>query len=264
MDYKTIIYHKKDQIAHITLNRPEVANVINTEMAVELREACHRINQGEDVKVVIISGAGKAFCAGEDLSQISGAVLSELTSPAELREFTQRYNVAAAVAGIGCPVIAAINGDALGAGLVLALSCDLRFASQKSSFGVPDIERGYFLASGITQWLPRIVGRGKAMEMVLTAELLDASEAQRIGLVHRVVEPDEVILQAEKLAIETVSKAPIALRYAKEAIHKGLDLTLDQGLRLECDLYMLLQTTQDRIEGVKAFLEKRHPQFKGE
>jgi enoyl-CoA hydratase len=116
------------------------------------------------------------------------------------------YNVAAAVAGIGCPVIAAINGDALGAGLALALSCDLRFAVQKSSFGVPDIERGYFLASGITQWLPRIVGRGKAMEMILTAELLDASEAQRIGLVHRVVEPDEVIPQAEKLATEIVSK----------------------------------------------------------
>jgi enoyl-CoA hydratase len=264
MDYNTIIYHKKDQIAHITLDRPEVANAINTEMAVELRGACQRINQEEDVKVVIISGAGKAFCAGEDLSQISGAVLSELTSPTELREFTQRYNVATMVAGIGCPVIAAINGDALGAGLALALSCDLRFASLQSSFGVPDIERGYFLASGITQWLPRIVGRGKAMEMVLTAELLDAQEAQRIGLVHRVVEPDEVIPQAEKLATEIVSKAPIALRYAKEAIHKGMDLTLEQGLRLECDLYMLLQTTQDRIEGVKAFLEKRHPQFKGE
>jgi len=264
MDYNTIIYHKKDQIAHITLNRPEVANAINTEMAVELREACHRVNQEEDIRVVIISGAGKAFCAGEDLSQFSSVVLSESPSSIELKEFTQRYNVATIVAGIECPVIAAINGDALGAGLALALSCDLRIASQKSFLGVPDIERGYFLASGITQWLPRIVGRSKALEMLLTAEPIEAQEAHRIGLVHQVVEHGEVILQAERLAREIASRAPIALRYAKEAIHKGLDLTLEQGLRLECDLYMLLQTTQDRIEGVKAFLEKRQPQFKGE
>jgi len=264
VSYEAIVYNKREQISYITLNRPKAANAINIQMAVELEEVCHQINQ-EDIKVVVISGAGgKAFCSGEDLSQFSSTVLGESPSLAALKEFTLHYNVAKMVAGVECPVVAAINGDAFGAGLALALSCDLRIASAQALFGIPDLARGYLLASGITQWLPRIVGRGKAMELILTAESIDAREAHRIGLVHRVVPQQEVISEAEKLAKEIVSKAPIALQYAKEAVNKGLDLTLEQGLRLECDLYMILQTTQDRIEGVKAFREKRQPFFKGE
>jgi methylglutaconyl-CoA hydratase len=264
VNYEAIAYNKRDQISYITLNRPEAANAINIQMAVEVEEVCHQINQ-EDTRVVVISGAGgKAFCSGEDLSQFSSAVLGEPPSLAALKEFTLHYNVAKMVAGIERPVVAAINGDAFGAGLALALSCDLRIASAQALFGVPDLARGYLLASGITQWLPRIVGRGKAMELILTAEPIDASEALRIGLVHRVVPHREVISEAEKLAQEIASKAPIALRYAKEAVNKGLDLPLEQGLRLEADLYMILQTTQDRLEGVKAFREKRQPFFKGE
>lgn len=265
MSYEAITYQKKDQVCYITLNRPEVANAINIQMAVELSEVCCRINQDEDTRAVVISGAGnKDFCSGEDLSQFSQAVLSESPSLTELKEFTLRYNIAAMVAGIECPVIAAINGDALGAGLALALSCDLRITSDSAVFGVPDIARGYLLANGITQWLPRIVGRSKALELILTAEPIDAKEAERIGLVHRLVQHDEVLSQAEKLAHEIASRAPIALRYAKEVVNKGLDLTLEQGLRLECDLYMILQTTQDRIEGVESFREKRQPHFRGE
>ncbi|HJX69633.1 MAG TPA: enoyl-CoA hydratase-related protein [Dehalococcoidia bacterium] len=265
MSCEAITYQKKGQIGYITLNRPEMANAINTQMAVEIGNVCRQINQEEDIRVVVISGAGgKAFCSGEDLSQFSSAVLGESSSLSELKEFTLRCNVSAMVAGIECPIIAAINGDALGAGLALALSCDLRIASDRSLFGIPDVGRGYLLASGITQWLPRIVGRGKAMELILTAEPINAQEAYRVGLVHRVVQHDEVLSQAEKLANEIASRAPLALRYAKEVVSKGLDLTLEQGLRLECDLYMLLQTTQDRIEGVKAFREKRQPLFKGE
>lgn len=264
MIYEAITYNKRDQISYITLNRPEAANAINIQMAVELEEVCHQVNQ-EDARVVVISGAGgKAFCSGEDLSQFSGTVLAESPSLDALKEFTPHYNVAKMVAGIECPVVAAINGDAFGAGLALALSCDLRIASAQALLGVPDLARGYLLASGITQWLPRIVGRGKAMELILTAEPIDASEALRIGLVHRVVPQREIISEAEKLAKEIASKAPIALRYAKEAVNKGLDLTLEQGLRLEADLYMILQTTRDRIEGIKAFREKRQPFFKGE
>ena len=216
-------------------------------------------------RAIVISGAGnKAFCSGEDLGQFSSTILSESSSLTELKGFTLRYNVASMVAGIGCPVIAAINGNAFGAGLALTLSCDLRIASDKSLFGVSDIARGYLMASGITQWLPRIVGKGKATELILTAKLIEAQEAHRIGLVHRVVPHQEVFPEVEKLAREIASKAPIALRYAKETVNKGLDLTLEQGLRLECDLYMLLHTTRDRIEGVKAFLEKRQPHFRGE
>ena len=263
MSYEAIVYNKRNQISYITLNRPEAVNAINIQMAVELEEVCHQINQ-EDTRVVVISGAGgKAFCSGEDLSQFSSTVLGESPSLAALKEFTLHYNVAKMVAGIECPVVVAINGDAFGAGLALALSCDLRIASAQALFGVPDLAHGYLLASSITQWLPRIVGKGKAMELILTAEPIDAREAHRIGLVHRVVPHQEVISETEKLAKDLASKAPIALRYAKEAVNKGLDLTLEQGLRLECDLYMILQTTQDRIEGVRAFREKRQPFFEG-
>lgn len=265
MSYRAIMYQKKDQVSYITLNRPEVANAINTQMAVEVGEVCQRINQDEDTRVVIISGAGDAaFCSGEDLAQFSDTVRSESPSSTELKEFTLRYNVAAMVAGIECPVIAAINGDAFGGGLALALSCDLRIASEKALFGIPDIARGYLLASGITQFLPRVVGRGKAIELILTAEPINTREAHRIGLVHRVAKHSDVLLEAGNLAKGIASGAPLALRYAKEAVNKGLDLTLEQGLRLECDLYMILQTTQDRVEGIKAFRKKRQPLFRGE
>ena len=265
MSYKAIVYDKRDGIVHVTLNRPEAGNAIDLQMAIEVEEVCQRINQDKDSAAVLISGAGeKAFCSGEDLKQFSAAFFGDSPSLAALKEFGLRYNLAAMVAAIECPVVAAINGDALGAGLALALSCDLRITSDQALFGVPDLRRGYFLASGITQWLPRIVGRGKAMELMLTGETIDARQAQRIGLVHQIVPQQEVLSEAEKVAKEMARKAPLALRYAKEAVSKGLDLTLEQGLRLECDLYMILQTTSDRTEGIKAFREKRQPLFKAE
>jgi len=265
MSYKAVVYDKRDYVSYITLNRPEAANAIDIQMAVELEEVCQRITRDQDTRVVIISGAGgKDFCSGEDLGQFSGAILGDPPSLSALKEFTLRYNVAAMVAAIQCPVVAAVNGNAFGAGLALALACDLRIASEEASFAVPDLSRGYLTASGITQWLPRIVGRGKTMEIILTAQPIDAREAHRIGLVHRLVPPREVLPEAEKLAREIASRAPVAMRYAKEAVNKGMDLTLEQGLRLECDLYMILQTTQDRIEGIKAFREKKQPRFKGE
>ncbi|MFC1925170.1 enoyl-CoA hydratase/isomerase family protein [Chloroflexota bacterium] len=265
MSYQSISYQKRDSIGYITLNRPEVSNAISTQMAMELEAVCGQINQDEDIRVVVVSGAGdEAFCSGEDLSQFSSAVHGESSSLAELKEFTLRYNIAAMIGGIECPVVAAINGNASGAGLALALSCDLRLASDRSVFVIPDVARGHLMANGITQWLPRIIGRGKAMELILTAQPLDAHEAYRIGLVHRVIPHQDVFTEAEKLAGEIATKAPIALRYTKEVVNKGLDLTLEQGLRLECDLYMVLQTTQDRTEGIEAFREKRQPLFRGE
>ena len=168
------------------------------------------------------------------------------------------------VAGIEKPVIAAINGDALGQGLELALACDIRIASQKAHFGFPDVALGLIPSDGGTQRLPRIIGRGKALELILTAEIINAAEALEIGLVTKVVPAESLIAEVDALAKAIAGKAPISLRYIKEAINKGLDLTMEQGLRLEADLYFLLHTTGDRTEGIKAFQQKRPPEFKGQ
>lgn len=265
MSLQAISYQKRDHIGYITLNRPEVANAISIQMAKELDGVCKQVNEDEDARAVIISGSGEeSFCCGEDLNQICSSASDEYPSISELKDFTLHYNLGEMIAGIRCPVIAAINGDASGTGLALAMSSDLRIASDRALFSIPDVARGYLLANGITQWLPRIVGRGKAMELILTAEPIDAGEAKRIGLVHRVVPHQEVSSEADKLARKITTGAPIALKYAKEVINKGMDLTLEQGLRMECDLYMVLQTTRDRTEGITAFREKRQPLFRGE
>ena len=244
MTYSTIIYTVKDHVATVTLNRPQAGNNLNLELAQELAEVCRLINQDEAVYVAIISGAGdKAFCKGSQPEKSA-------------------YKTAAAIAAIEKPVIAAINGDALGMGLELALSCDIRLASDKAKFGFPEVAKGLIPADGGTQRLPRVVGRGKALEMILTAGTITAKEALEIGLVSRIVPGRELMPEAEALARDVAAKGPIALKFIKEAVNKGLDLTLEQGLRLEGDLYFLLHTTKDRTEGIKAFLEKRPPKFK--
>jgi len=241
MAYSTIIYAVKDHVAAITLNR------LNLEMAQELAEVCRLINQDKAIYAVTVTGSGDAFCSFGD------------AEPGDLPP----CHPAAAIAGIEKPVIAAINGDALGPGLELALSCDIRLASDKARFGFPGVARGLIPTEGGTQRLPRIVGRGKALEMILTAGTINAGEALEIGLVSRIVPRKELIAEAEALAKDIAGKGPIALRFIKEAVNKGLDLTLKQGLRLEADLYFLLHTTEDRTEGITAFLEKRKPKFKG-
>ena len=248
MSNTTVIYTKKDHIAHITLNRPEANNIINQELARELEGVCRQINQDDDIYVAIITGAGdRAFCGGSELEHVSA-----------------RYSVATAIASMNQPVIAAINGDALGQGLELALSCDIRLASHQARFGFPQVALGLIPTDGGTQRLPRLVGKSKAMELILTAETISAEEAFEIGLVNKIVTKENLASEAEALAKTLASKAPIALRYIKEAVNKGLDLTLEQGLHLEADLYSLLHTTADRTEGIKAFLQKRPPRFKGQ
>ena len=247
MPYSTVIYTKKDHVADITLNRPEAGNIINQQLAQELEDVCRQINQDEDIYVVILTGAGdKAFSKGSQLEK-SGTV----------------YSAATAIASIEKPVIAAINGDALGQGLELALSCDIRLSSDKAKFGFPQVAQGLIPFDGGTQRLPRIVGKGKALELILTAETITAQEALEIGLVSKVVDGANLAAEAEALAKTIAAKGPIALRFIKEAVNKGLDLTLEQGLRLEADLYFLIHTTADRTEGITAFLEKRPPKFKG-
>ncbi len=244
MSYSTIIYDKRQNIAVITLNRPAADNVINQQLVQEMAEVCREVSEDDEVRVVIVNGAGDVFCGGSELSVPSG--------------------VASAIAGLEKPVIAAINGDALGQGLELALACDIRLAVRVARLGFPQVVSGFPMMDGGTQRLARIVGRGKALEMLFTGETVTSEEAHSIGLVSKVVERETLVSETETLAADLAGKAPIALRYAKEAINKGLDMTLEQGLRLEADLYFLLHTTDDRTEGIRAFQEKRPPDFKGQ
>lgn len=256
MSYTALIHERRSHIHFLTLNRPEHGNSLTQEMAAEFEEACRSIAADDGARAVVITGAGAQFSTGYDLE--FGEQVPDDTEP------LLRLSPAVSVTQIECPVIAAINGDALGAGLALALACDLRIASETSRFAVPDVSQGCLFGSGITQFLPRIVGKAKALEMALTAQSLEVQEALRIGLVHQVVASGEAFATAEKMAEDFANRAPLAMRYVKEALNKGMDLTLPQALRLECDLYMILHTTQDRVEGITAFRTKRPPVFKGE
>jgi enoyl-CoA hydratase len=258
--YSSIIFQKKNHIARIIMNKPSEGNIITGQMGQEIEEACKQINGDEDVYVVIITGAGDVFSKGSELEK---SFQSELKHYRRDSDIGTQISIIPQIAAIEKPVIAALNGDAIGQGLELALACDLRIASDKAHFGFPDVGMGVIPTDGGTQLLPRIIGKGKALELILTADIIDAKEALEIGLVTEVVPVEKLTAEVDTLAKSIASKAPIALRYIKEAVGKGLDMTLAQGLRLEADLYFLLHTTTDRTEGVKAFLQKRPPEFKG-
>jgi enoyl-CoA hydratase/carnithine racemase len=245
MPENAVLLTKQGHIATITLNRPADGNAITLETARVLEAACSRIKDDDNIYVVVLTGAGSVFCSGGEEG------LNETCRPAEV------------VAAIDRPVIAAINGDALGLGLEIALSADIRITSDKARFSLPEVAGGRLPADGGTQRLPRIIGRGKALEILLTAESISAKEALEIGLVSQVLPSVELGGDALKLAETISAKGPIALRYLKEAIIKGMDMTLEQGLRLEADLYFLLHTTADRTEGIKSYLEKRKPDYQG-
>jgi enoyl-CoA hydratase/carnithine racemase len=242
MTFQTIRYEKRGHIGALILDRPAAGNSLDAVMAGEIAGACALIDPDNDIYVVTLAGSGEAFCRGGEAGT----------------------HVTAAVAAIDRPVIAVINGDALGAGLELALAADIRIAAAGARLGLPQVLDGRIPADGGTQRLPRIVGRGRALEMLLTGGPVTAAEALDMGLVSRVVPAEKLDEEARELAEAIAAKGPLALRYLKEAILKGLDMTLEQGLRLEADLYFLLHTTSDRTEGITAFRDKRDPEFKGE
>ena len=260
MAYEAIRYELADGIATITLNRPAVHNAMNERMREELTACFAELARSEDARVIVVTGTGeRAFSAGADIREFVAPQV-----PVRFRDGRRRVDFRAAMDRCPQPIIAAIRGFALGGGLELALACDIRIAGEDSQLGLTEVNLAIIPGGGGTQRLPRLVGRGKALEMILTGARIDAREALRIGLVERVVPATEVLSSAQALARTLAEKAPVALRYAKEAVVKGLGLPLEDGLRLENDLATLLRTTDDRIEGAKAFLEKRKPRFTGQ
>ena len=260
MAYEAIRYELADGIATITLNRPAVHNAMNERMREELTACFGELVRSEEARVVVVTGTGeRAFSAGADIREFVAPQV-----PVRFRDGRRRVDFRAAMDRCPQPIIAAIRGFALGGGLELALACDIRIAGEDSQLGLTEVNLAIIPGGGGTQRLPRLVGRGKALEMILTGARIDAREALRIGLVERVVPATDVLSSAQALARALAEKAPVALRYAKEAVVKGLGLPLEDGLRLENDLATLLRTTDDRIEGAKAFLEKRKPRFTGQ
>ena len=260
MTYEAIRYELTDGIATITLNRPNVHNAMNERMREELTACFGEIAQGGDARVVVVTGAGdRAFSAGADIREFVAPQV-----PVKFRDARRRVDFRAAMDRCGQPIIAAIRGFALGGGLELALACDIRIASEDSQLGLTEVNLAIIPGGGGTQRLPRLVGRGKALEMILTGARMSADEALRIGLVERVVPVALLIPAALALARAMADKAPIALRYAKEAVVSGLQMSLADGLRLENDLSTLLRTTEDRVEGARAFVEKRKPKWSGQ
>ena len=260
MAYEAIRYELADGVATITLNRPNVHNAMNDTMRAELTACFTELAQSTDARAIVVTGAGeRAFSAGADIREFVAPQV-----PVKYRDARRRVDFRAAMDRCGQPIIAAINGFALGGGLELALACDIRTAGEDSQLGLTEVNLAIIPGGGGTQRLPRLVGRGKALEMILTGARVDAREALRIGLVERVVPTAEVHTSARALAKMLAERAPVAMRYAKEAVVKGLGMSLEDGLRLENDLATLLRTTEDRIEGAKAFLEKRKPRFTGQ
>ena len=259
MSEAPVLYEVADHVATITLNRPEVRNAMNTALREAMLERFAALATDDDVRVIVVKGAGdKAFSAGADIREFVEPLV-----PTQFREQRRRIDFRQVMDRCPQPIIAAIRGVALGGGLELALACDIRIAADDAQLGLTEVNLAIIPGGGGTQRLPRLIGRGKALEMILTGARIGAAEALRLGLVERVVPAAEVLTAAQDLARELAGRAPVALRYAKEAVVKGLGMSLDDGLRLEGDLSTLLRTTEDRLEGARAFLEKRKPNWKG-
>jgi enoyl-CoA hydratase len=262
MAYETILYEKQPRIGYVTLNRPNVLNAQSPAMFDELARVFGEIKRDAEVGVVILTGAGdRAFCAGADINFLKA--LAQLT-PIAAKDFVGKNRLAfGAIEDLGKPVIAAVNGYALGGGCELAMACHIRIASESARFGQPEINLGLFPGAGGTQRLPRLLGKGPALEMMLTGEAISALEAHRLGLVNKVVPAVELMPTAEKLAQQILSKAPLAVALILEAVQHGLDMTLSEGLQLEENLFGIICSTEDMKEGTTAFLEKRPATFQG-
>jgi enoyl-CoA hydratase len=257
--YKTLIYEKKDNIGVLTVNRPEKLNALSNELIGELEQFLDEVEKDEELRVLVITGAGeKAFVAGADIQELvdRDALIGRRVSRTRQESFSRIEN-------LPIPVIAAVNGYALGGGLELALACNIRICSDRAQFGAPEVKLGIIPGDGGTQRLPRLVGLGRAMEMILTGDFIDAQEAYRIGMANQVVLHDELMEKTMELAQKIAKRPPLAVRYAKEAVNRSQEGDAVSGYALESYLHALTCTTEDKKEGVQAFLEKRKGTFKG-
>ncbi len=259
MAYETLLFEQRDGISFLTLNRPEKLNALNRQAIEELRDGFERVAADASARVVILTGAGeKAFAAGADIAELSAL------TPVEAEEVSRRgQDLFDRIENLGKPVIAAVHGYALGGGCELAMACTLRVASEDARLGLPEVKLGLIPGYGGTQRLPRLVGKGKALEMVLTGEPVTAEEALRIGLVHRVVPRRELMEAAEVWARKILANSPVAVRFALRALHQAGELPCSKGQMLEAALFGLACATEDMKEGTRAFLEKRAPKFSG-
>jgi len=257
---ENVLYEKKASIAYVTINRPKVLNALNQATWRELQTAFEAARKDEEVRGVIVTGAGdKAFIAGADIGELSkvSAVEAEKSS-------SSGQAVLNLVENLGKPVIAAINGFALGGGCETAMACTIRIASESAKFGQPEVKLGLLPGGGGTQRLPRLVGKGRALQLILTGEVIGAQEAYRIGLVNEVVPAADLISRAEAILKQIFFNAPVAVKYSLEAVNKGLETSQAEGFALEASFFGLCAATEDKKEGTSAFLAKRAPQFRGQ
>lgn len=259
MTYSTLLISIKDRIAVVTVNRPDKLNALNAQCKNELRDLFASLRTNPDVDVIILTGVGeKSFVAGTDIGE-----LADLNAETGKEFAGGGQSILDLIQHLGKPVIAAVNGYALGGGCELALACHIRIASENAKFGQPEVSLGIIPGYGGTQRLPRLVGSGKAAELILTGNQIDAQEALRIGLVNRVVPQKELLAAAESIARTITSKGQLAIRIALKAINASMEMPLSEGLKVEASLFGECCSTQDAKEGVKAFLGKRKPEFKG-
>jgi len=259
MAFENVKLEKKGPIAYVTIDRPKVLNALNMATMEELGEVFTDLAADREVRVVILTGSGeKAFVAGADINEL------QKNNPVEAKAYTHRGQaVLDLIENLGKPVIACINGFALGGGCEIAMACTMRLVSEKARLGQPEVKLGLIPGYGGTQRLPRLVGTGLAMQILLTGEMISAQEAYRIGLVNEVVAPEQLIPRAEEIAQKIIANAPLAVQYCMEAVHQGLNMTLQEGLFLEATLFSICSATEDKKEGTTAFLEKRTANFQG-
>ncbi len=259
MAYQTLLLDIRDGIAFLTINRPAKLNALNDQVVSELQSAALALAGDRSVRGVILTGAGpKAFIAGADIGDLAKQGVLD-----GRRRALSGQQMLLAFERMGKPVLAAVNGFALGGGCELAMACHIRIAGENARFGQPEVNLGITPGYGGTQRLPRIVGKGNALYMLLTGEHVNAQDALRMGLVSKVVPADQLLAEAEKVMRAVVAKGPIALALTMEAVERGLETTLEEGLRIEADAFGLVASSSDMKEGLTAFLEKRPPKFEG-
>ena len=256
---ENVLYEKRDGIAYVTLNRPKVLNALNQRTWQDLRAAFEDARDDATVRGVILTGAGdKAFIAGADISEIA-----HITAVDAERSSRYGQDVLTLIENLGKPVIAAVNGFALGGGCETAMACTIRVASEHARFGQPEVTLGIIPGGGGTQRLPRLVGKGRALQIILSGTMITAQEAYRIGLVNEVVPATDLIPRAEAILKQIFANAPVAVRFSLEAVNRGLETSQAEGMALEASLFGLCAGTEDKDEGTQAFLQKRAAKFKG-